>query len=245
MHKNEVAVCIFSIILIILLYLCMEKRNEIGDLKKAKELIIKKQAEFTKLSDKIRNTQFNFTKTKEELIQPNQNIKKILSQISKKSHIEKIKFKQKENDQKSFKEVHIEIQFFAEYEQYIYRFVQKLANKLNIIFDSITIIKKDKRNFITHLKCRLFEFKYLDRAINIKPKKKNRIYFSHLQLFPKDDETKKHFLKGIIDTKAYIDDEWKQVGDTIDEYEIKNITGRNILIEREGKLEKIKLGDSW
>lgn len=246
MHKNEVAICTFSIILIILLYLCMEKRNEIGDLKNAKELIIRKQIEFTKLSDKIHNTQFNFIKTKEELIQPNQNIKKILSQISKKSHIEKIKFKQKENDQKSFKEVHIEIQFFAECEQDIYRFIQKLANKLNIIFDSITIIKKDKRNFITHLKCRLFEFKYLDRAINITPKKKNRVYFSYLQLFPKDDEKKKHFLKGIIDkTKAYIDDEWKQVGDTIDEYEIKDITGRNILIEREGKIEKIKLGDSW
>ena len=65
-------------------------------------------------------------------------------------------------------------------------------------------------------------------------------------MFPKDDEKKKHFLKGIIDkTKVYIDDEWKQVGDTIDEYEIKDITRRNILIEREGKTEKIKLGDSW
>lgn len=120
MHKNEVAICIFSIILIILLYLCMEKKNEIGDLKNAKELIIRKQTEFTNLSDKINNTQFNFIKTKEELIQPNQNIKKILSKISKKSHIERIKFKQKENDQKSFKELHIEIQFSAECEQDIY-----------------------------------------------------------------------------------------------------------------------------
>ena len=131
-----------------------------------------------------------------------------------------MKFKSKENDQKLFRESDIEIYFSAEREQDIYRFLQSLYNNLNIIFDNIKIAKKDKRNFITQLKCRLFEFKGIDKSINIEPKKKDRIYLTHLQLFPKDDEKEKHFLRGIINkTKAYIDDEWKQVGDIADEYE--------------------------
>ncbi len=67
-----------------------------------------------------------------------------------------------------------------------------------------------------------------------------------MQLFPKDDDEKKHFLRGIIDkTKVYVDDEWKCIGDIIDEYEIKDIIERAIFIEKDGKIEKIKLGDSW
>lgn len=116
----------------------------------------------------------------------------------------------------------------------------------NIIFDNIKIVKKDKRNFITYLKCRLFEYKYLDKSINIEPEKRKKFYASRLQLFPKDDDEKKHFLRGIIDkTKVYVDDEWKCIGDIIDEYEIKDIIERAIFIEKDGKIEKIKLGDSW
>lgn len=246
MHKNKIAICILSIILIILLCLCAAKRNKICNLENEKKQIIEKQAGFSKLSNKISNIKFNFTKTREEVIKKNHNIKKILAQISKKSHIEKVKFKSKENEQKLFKEYDVEMQFFATKEQDIYRFLQNLYNKLNIIFDNIKIEKKDKRNFITYLKCRLFEYKYLDKSINIEPEKRKKFYASRLQLFPKDDDEKKHFLRGIIDkTKVYVDDEWKCIGDIIDEYEIKDITERAIFIEKDGKIEKIKLGDSW
>lgn len=226
--------------------LCLAKRNEICNLENEKKQITEKQIEFTKLFNKIHNTKFNFSKTKEEVIKKNQSIKKTLARISKKTHIKKVKFKSKENDQKLFKESDIEIYFSAEREQDIYRFLQNLYNKLNIIFDNIKIVKKDNRNFITYLKCRLFEYKYLDKSINIEPEKRKKFYASRLQLFPKDDDEKKHFLRGIIDkTKVYVDDEWKCIGDIIDEYEIKDIIERAIFIEKDGKIEKIKLGDSW
>ena len=51
-----------------MLCLCAAKRNKICNLENEKKQIIEKQAEFSKLSNKISNIKFNFTKTREEVI---------------------------------------------------------------------------------------------------------------------------------------------------------------------------------
>lgn len=48
--------------------LCLAKRNEICNLENEQKQIVEKQIEFTKLFNKIHNTKFNFSKTKEDII---------------------------------------------------------------------------------------------------------------------------------------------------------------------------------
>lgn len=247
MHKDEIKICVFLAVFAILLLLCFMKKNEINELKKEKESILEKQNEIQKLAGMISAISFDQIITKETLLKRYDDINGVLIKIAQKSHIKAAKLKKKEIKQKYYKEFDMEVKFLAEYEHDIYYFIENLREELNIIFDSVKIIKKSKKNFFVQIECRCFKYNAINKFIDIKSQKRNATFINHLQLFTKDEERKKHFLQGIIDrTRAYIDEEWKQSGDTIgDDCKIKNIYGESILIERNGKSKEVKLGDSW
>ncbi len=246
MRKAEIKICIISIIIIAMLIFCFLKEHEIQNLREEKTELMQKKKEIQELSEKISNMHFVFTKTQDKFIEPHDDIKKILMRIAKKSHVKQVKLKRKKEAQKYFDILEFEVQFSAESEKYVYSFIENIRNEFNCIFDSIKIIKKEKKNFIAKIKCRHFQYKFFNKYIEISPIKKKRIMINRLQLFQKDGDDKKYFLHGIIDqSKAYINNEWKRVGDMIGDYTIETISGDSITLKGEDEQLAINLGDSW
>lgn len=66
--------------------LCLAKRNEICNLENEKKQITEKQIEFTKLFNKIHNTKFNFSKTKEDVIKKKIKVSKKLLLAFRRKH---------------------------------------------------------------------------------------------------------------------------------------------------------------
>lgn len=234
-------------IIIAMLMISFVKEREIQDLKEEKIALMQKRKEIQEFSEKISNLHFALTKTRDKLMESHDDIKRILTRIAKRSHVKQVKLKRKKISQRYFDIIELEVQFSAEVEKYIYNFIENIMNEFNCIFDSIKIMKKEKKNFIAKIKCRHFQYKFLDRCIDIIPiKKTKKVVINHLQLFQKDDDSKKYFLHGIIDkSNAYVNGEWKRVGDTIGDYMVKNISENSITLQGDGEELEINLGDSW
>ncbi|MBR1733858.1 MAG: hypothetical protein IJ730_00155 [Alphaproteobacteria bacterium] len=244
MRKHEVEMCIISVIIIVVLLLCFVKREEVRELNEEKNSLIQTKSEISELVRTISRSSFNFSMKREQFSDKHTDIRRILIDIAKKTHVEKIKLKKEFERYTSVGE--FELKFTTKREKYIYNFIDLLRAELNLVFDSIKIIKKDKNLFFTKIKCRYFQYYDLDKGININPIQKQKLFFNKLQLFQKDEENKKHFLRGIINcSKAYIDDKWKNIGDTIDDYTLKGISDDSIIMKNDDEELKIKLGGSW
>lgn len=249
MYKNELKICISFIILAIFIVLCLVCNLSLNRLKNEANIIANKRKEFLRLSQKISSSFFCFRKNKEQLVGVAHDIRKSILEILRSFEAKKVAIKIDESSQETYNLDNIRFQFEIKSEQDVYKFLQSLKLQFNVIFDVIKIVKKSVESFKVEIECRCMELKEIDKEIRIKPLEANEVgkearVIKKISIFSKNNNVPKHILKGIINgTKAFIDEEWKSVGDSIEDNEITVISDDFVMIETDGVEKQIRIGD--
>lgn len=264
MRKNELKICMLSAISIALLILSLICNSKLNVLENEATSVAAQRIEFLKLHQKISNLSLDFGKNKSEFLAAIPNLKRDTLNIAKRFKANKIAIKITANqpttcnvsgtyNTNNMYDIHnITMQFEIASEQDIYKFLRTLKTKFNVIFNSIHIIKKQSENFKINLEYTCVEFKEIDKNIQFKTLQRNHSSkeaqnLKKIRIFREDSNPQKHILRGVINnSKAFIDGEWKQVGDFIDETtEIKAISDNYITLEHNELKNKIKVGKSF
>ncbi|MDR0556173.1 MAG: hypothetical protein LBG20_04200 [Holosporaceae bacterium] len=185
----------------------------------------------------IRICDFSFIKSKEKIFENEDNPREIIGKISKKLNIPKLLMKHG-----SFPE---EIKITVNQERKIYAFVEGLIFELPGIvrIESLNISQIDqKKEFTALIRLKAHRFKE-QPMVRIKPDERRCISINFFE------KAKPHRLLGITgSSKAYVDNKWLSVGDTVDndEHRISRVGPNFIEIQdRDFNTQRLKLGASW
>lgn len=251
MHKNEIKICLLLLVTLMLTAFCASKVKKINELKKREFLALEQQEKVKKLAEKISDLSLEITKSKDKINETKVSIKALISNIAKKTYIKETKIKTSSSKKKYYQLTDLEIRISAVRESDIYRFIFNIWKELNISFDKIQIVKTGTRKFAAKINCHCYFFDIKTRVIDFIPTTSllslDKKQLKDILLFEKDEEIKSHNVHAIIDrVKVYINDSWKEVGDKIDEYEVKAISADTITLQREDEDSfDVKLGGSW
>lgn len=254
MRKNEIKICILFAILAAFLACCFLYNSAVSRLKNDANAVAEKRREFVRLSQNISEAFLDFRKSKNQLLQKPPDIRGSILEGLKKINAKKASIKILEDSEEICGMHHIALQFEAKSERGIYNFSRSLRSKFNIIFDTIKMSRNQSDSLKIEMKFRCIKFKKIDEAIRIEPKKrygangangakKEARAIKRINIFSKD-KAPKHILKGIINgSKAFIDDEWKKLGEFVGDSEIVGISDNFITIETDDMRRKIRVGD--
>lgn len=253
MRKNELKVCILSAVFIALLCLSFAHKLALDKLQNEADKIAAKRVQFIQLHQRLSDLSLNLNKNRSELLRKTPNLRHSILNIAKKSDVQKVALKIIQNSFKTYNAYNVSMQFESPSENNIYKFLNSLRSKFNVIFDSIKISQKqtESDNLKVDLECTCIEFTKIDENITFKPLKKSNLQkeskeIKKIHLFDNNTNKQKHTLKGIINgSKAFIDNGWKQIGDSVDETEIKAIFNDSIMLENQESLDNIKIGNKF
>lgn len=249
MRKNELKICILFAILGVLLFCCLMYNTTIGALKHEADIVAQKRKRFARLFEKISKRNLNIKKNKEQLLKVCSDVRKYIVTILKKINPQKVAIRTTVSNFDMYNLNNINLQFETKSEQSIYYFLQNLNSRFNAVFGTIKISKSQPDNFKVEIKFHCVEFKKIDKDIRIEPKercsnKKGVKAIKKIRIFSKNNDVPKHILRGIINgVKAFIDKEWKKVGDFVEDAEIIDISDNSIIIEIDSMQNKINVGN--
>ncbi|GHU11978.1 hypothetical protein FACS189449_04620 [Alphaproteobacteria bacterium] len=245
MHKNEIKISGLICIAFILLILCVFKSTELEEIFQEKEIALSNKNHIAKLVDEISQASFSAIKLCDDVSK--YDVRKHIKACAQKAHVKKVMLKNKATNDDYFRADEIEIQLSAKKERHIYNFLKEIyAQSLGPVeIDSIEIAKKEKNDFFAKIQCRLYLFDKNTLRDSVKPiENKDVSDIGSVSLFKSEDE--KHTLHCAIENeKAFVDNKWRNIGDSIDGSTVKNIGYESIDLESGGKLYHIRIGSSF
>jgi hypothetical protein len=216
--------------------------NELSDQESELEKHHKKTIE---LADIIHQNPFDYLKSKDDIFNKDTNVESVIEKISKKFLIEKILFKISPNA--SSNEKIIEMKFNASAEEQIYKFINALYYELPGIakFESIKIAKLNEQELSIKIVCRTFSCDESIKNFVSICDSNGHDNMRSINLFA-IKKTLSHKLFCVINnSKAYIDNSWFGIGETIGEGKIVDISEDSIKIQCDNNTINVKLGHSW
>ncbi|GHT90290.1 hypothetical protein FACS1894122_00270 [Alphaproteobacteria bacterium] len=245
MHKNEIEIYGLACLAFILLMACVFKKTKFEEVFQEKESALFHKNNLEKLAYNISQSSFPAIKLCDDA--SNYNAQKHIRDCAKKASIDKVMLKNKATNDKYFRADEMGIQLSAKKERDIYSFLREIYAQSPgpVEVDSIGITKRGKNDFVAKIQCRLYLFDKNSLQNFVKPMKNKSMFdIGSVSLFQSDDE--EHKLHCVIENeKAFVDNNWINVGDTIDGSTVKKIGYESIDLESKGKLDHVKIGSSF
>lgn len=250
MHKDKLKIYSMCFILAIAIVLCIIKHNQFLEIKDKEFRIKEEYSNLKKIKTDI--SSLNFCMLRKDILcfSKVDNIRDTIKKISDSSRIQDILFKEISSENEYFKMKDIELKFLSKKEKYIYDFINNLMEIPNVLvhFNDIKITKSEKNILKASIKCKLFLIKKHKHqklvSLNITNKKDNRL-LKQIRLFPNNDYTPRYTLYCILGKMAFINDVWMNIGDENDNFAIKDIDYSHIIIKKDKKIIRVKIGEMW
>ncbi|GHT97891.1 hypothetical protein FACS1894126_2760 [Alphaproteobacteria bacterium] len=244
MHKNEIKISGLFCIALILLIFCVFRKTELEEIFQEKDIALSNKNYIAKLVEEISQSSFPAAKLCDDV--SNYDARKHIKDCAKKASINKVMLKNKSINDKYFRADEMEIQLSAKKEHSIHNFLKEIYTQSPgpVEVDSIEITKRGKEDFFVKIQCRLCLFDKDTPQNSVKPMEKKMPDICSATLFRSDDE--EHKLHCVIENeKAFVDNNWINIGDSIDGSTVKKIGYESIDLEFNGKLNHIKIGSSF
>ncbi len=234
MRKNELKLCTLIIAISVFVIADFIAFSEYENLKNKREQMQTNETRMRNLISDFCKKDVLYFKSKNKIFGKD-DVKQQIETVAKRTQIENLQFKKDEDKS-------VEIKFQANDEASVYGFLEKLYfGTSGVVCFLILKIGRFADNKI-HVLCKIkSEIPQINKeSISIIPQKYTRPF---VNLF---DNSKKHQLNCIIyDKKIFIDNDWYEIGDKIDEYQITKIRESSVELKNAEKQIKVQLGHSW